>query len=73
MGVWKVSKVLGIGHELGDLPAFLFLFGQNGFSQTRIVLHLFPLSLLKDYLFLVVAFYRIHLSTRPFAPFQKSL
>lgn len=30
--------------------AFLFLFGQNGFSQTRLVLHLFPLSLLKDFL-----------------------
>ena len=39
------------------LGVFLFLFGQNGFSQTQLVLYLFPLSLFKDYLFLVVAFF----------------
>ena len=57
-----LESVKGIGHW-----ASLFLFGQNGFSQTRLVLHLFPLSLLKDYLFLVVAFYRSPLFTRPYS------
>ena len=47
---WKVSKVLGIRHELGDLLPF-FLFGQNGSSRTRLVQHLFQLSFLREYLF----------------------
>ena len=65
-----LKSVKGFGHWA--LGVFLFLFGQNGFSQTRLVLYLFPLSLFKGYLFLAV-FFRYPVSNRPFAHFQKSL
>lgn len=63
-GVCKVSKVLVIGHELGDLPTFLFCLAKT-VSPKR--------GLYCSGLFLVLAFFRIPVSTRTFAPFQKSL